>query len=265
MPRYLCHRARTSGIHTPYRRLFAAGLDRIDISPLSSTESTAFSCTQNKTFYDTCINAIDMNIDNILDSMADYYLFERFFRLNTKFQLFWGEYQSEIGKSALSPALLGDFFYSSPLVLFPDRMLPNLVYEQKDGLSPYMPCAQFLHFLIQLSSYWFPIVLYILRLYMGTHEIKGPDGVKSFFSGYADFPSLLVRVMPKCELESDFIRGNRGIKEDYANRWKYFSPDKSHYRESLTPLTLEDWSLKKYSETYTVEDCIALRDIQETL
>lgn len=252
-------------IHTPYCRLLAAELDRINISPLSSSESAAYSCIQNKTFYDICINAINISSDNVLDSIADYYLFERFFRLNTKFQLFWKEYQLEIDESTLSPALLGDFFYSSPLVLFPDRMLSSLIYAQTDSLPAYMPGAQFLHFLIQLSSYWFPIVLYILRHYMGIHAIKSPDDVKSFFSGSTEFSALWEIVIPKCELEVDIIKGNRRIKDDYAKRWKCFSPDKSHYLESLTPLTLEEWCFKKYSKTYTVEDCIALREIQETL
>lgn len=251
-------------IRTPYSRLFAAELNQINDSPLRTKE---YSCIQHRTFYDMGIDAIGLNGDCALDSIADYYLFERFFRLNTEFQLLWGEYQFGTGKSALSPALLGDFFYSCPLALLPDGLLSSLFYKPNDGDSDHMYLcgAQFLHFLIQLSSYWFPIVLNVLREYMDIHNIKSPDDVKSFFSKSIKFQSSLVNVMPKCRFAPDDIRNNRRLKEDYAERWQHFSPIESRCREALTPLTLEEWSSKRFSEAYTALDCIALKDIQETL
>ncbi len=278
-------------INTQFPALLSAILKHARTSPLSAKESTANSIILSKRFYDTCIDAIAPNGIWSKRSFAEYYLFERVFRLNAKFTLFWAEYNtSQKNKTALSPKILSDFFFHSPLVLFPQiaqhrkpslgkGKLLFLFYNQH---ADYKKQTEFLHFLIQLSSYWFPIVLSILRDYMKYHNITSFSDVERFFfpenQNEIEFSSFQQTYTPATtefpdggsEQESP---GNRQTKrklprpltDAYSQNWSAFRPCFDHHSKAFAPKSLADWRDEAIPEHATAADHYAMNEIKQTL
>lgn len=183
---------------TQYPKLFLAIASAFKKSPIAPNEKTATSLVSNAAFYDLCMSVIapDNNwfgADKSGQPLIEYYLFERLFRLNTKFKLFQADYEARMSADVLSPVLLADFFFSSPLVFFPKNMLTSLLYSKTaEDQYDIKEATSFLHFLIQLSSFWFPVILSFLRIYMRKFNITTRQSVQSFlFQNPADFETII--------------------------------------------------------------------------
>lgn len=281
-------------ISTSFPELLVAVLNHAQISPLSTDRSTVNSIIYSKQFYDACIEAVAPNGVWSGRSFAEYYLFERIFRLNTKFTLFWAEYNAETGMDALSPRILADFFLHSPLVLFPQISPPtqqkkssqangkllHLFYESSPDSGAHVHPTRFLHFLIQLSSFWFPQVLGILRTYMKSRKITSFDDVDRFFFPVAsksdDFSSFREKYVPTTKEFSSYEKGTskngksgfklpRASIDCYSKRWYRFALPSLIPVEALVPQSLDNWK-RKLSSTYPeLQDHYAITEIQQTL
>ena len=246
-------------IGTPYLELLSAMIQNYRISPLSKTKSR-YSFQYNKEFYEACVNSIDKNTQTDPHMrIAQHYLLERIFRFNTKHTLF-GRYSSEGHCSkgeSISPGLFADFFLSSPLVFFPKRMLASLFCES------YEKQVQILHLFIQLSSICFWLVLGILRDYIHIQNITLENLDKFFFS-----PEEFSTFQKECILTRinwSEPKMSRKKIECYTSEWCTFTPPSEHYMKMLFPKAIDEWQEKDCPTTYSVDDCNALRAIQDTL
>lgn len=255
-------------IGTQFSKLFCAVLTNYRISPASSVERTANSLLSSVKFYNKCIQAIAPENEWSSRSFAEYFLFERIFRLNTKSTLCYEEFRTK--KLVLSPKLLGDFFFHSPLVIFPKGNLLNLFYEGETDSESYKKSVQFLHFLIQLSSDWFPQALGVLRTYMKKNSIQSFDEVNQFFfpwfRNFSDFQKMYIPYLDipnRNEKASSPIP--RALIENYSKGWCAFAPDSGYCAKSFVPYSLEDWKLKSTADDLEPEDYHVLRDILGTI
>lgn len=273
-------------ICTRYTDLFMAILRNLRNAPLTGKESgTQASYQYNMRFYDGCMKAIapeDKWTDN---SFAQYYLFERFFRLNAKYTLFWAECDCSEKRESVSPALLSDCLFSSPLVILPDEILPKLLYKKWSDAPIHERQAHALHFLIKMSSLWFFTVLETLRAYMRKQGIVSPADVNSFFFPEPDdFSEFVKRFKPGYEDKCDEIKSKRNLRETYQEQWGSFAPaepaamsrpqartdrlasisDKSFSR-ALRPRTIEEWCMKPLKETDIVVDKAIFALLQDML
>lgn len=166
-------------ISTPYQELLSAMIQDYRISPLN-TEKSRYSFQYNRRFYEACVKSINKNTQTDLHMRtAQHYLLERIFRFSTKYTLFSSSSNSlEEPKlscqSSCQPAILADFFLSSPLAFFPRKMLASLFCKTYDLQ------VQMLHFFIQLSSIRFWLILDVLRDYIRIQNIT-LKGFRQFF------------------------------------------------------------------------------------
>ena len=204
-------------ISTRYPELFLAELQHSRKSPWSDADSTVTSYKYNMKFYQGCISAIAPNDRWTKESFAQYYLFERFFRLNAKHTLFWGEYHCA-DRPSVSPSFLADCLFQSPLVLFPHEMLPKLLYEKWGNIPIHERQAHVLRLPILISYRWFFVILEILRSYMHKHSIVSPDDVQRFFFPESDdFSKFVISAKPKVRL--DDVTKDSTLQKTYSNRW----------------------------------------------
>lgn len=243
-------------IGTPYQELLSVMIQDYQISPLSKTKSR-YSFQYNKEFYEACVNSIDKNTQkNSHMRIAQHYLLERIFRFNTKHTLFSSKKHCSKG-NRISPGLLADFFLSSPLVFFPKRMLASLFCES------YEKQIQTLHFFIQLSSIRFWLILGILRDYIHIQDITLESLDNFFFS--AEELSTFQKDCILTKINWSEPKMTRKEIECYASKWCAFTPPCEHYMKMLFPQSIDEWREKFYPQTYSIDDCNALRAIQITL
>lgn len=258
-------------IGTQFPELLYAILENINISPLSKKSKTSNSLSYSKAFYDKCIETISPKENWSEQDFAEFYLFERIFRLNTKFSLACFEYDLK-DEPVLSPDLLRDFFFHSPLVIFPPKFL-GLFYEKRAKHSTQRVAKQFLHFLIQLSAYWFPYILSIMREYMQENNIKSFRSICEFFfpepNLFEEFqknytPNLeglpsYERLFPKKECAA------RRARDTFLKRWSSFRPYPLYCAEAYVPLPLEAWRNMLYRCYKDLPDSEAAKSILLTL
>lgn len=271
-------------ISTRYPELLLAELQHSRKSPWSDVDSTVASYKYNMKFYQGCISAIAPNDRWTKESFAQYYLFERFFRLNAKHTLFWGEYHCTDKGPSVSPSFLADCLFQSPLVLFPHEMLPKLLYEKWGDKPIYERQARVLCFTALISCRWFFVTLEILRNHMRKHDIVSPEDVHEFFfPGSDDFSKFVKLARPRVKL--DDVTTDSALQKTYSNRWSAFIPAEpasqsaphrndrltwitspgSSFRRALIPLAVEDWSMKSTTEYSTPVDQAALAILQDRL
>lgn len=257
-------------IATRYHRLLFAELKCVRNMPLTALGSTPNSFKLNQRYYNECVNIIKAGPDWTAEGIAQYYLFERIFRLNAKSTLFWGEHHYIAGGDSASPVLLADCLFPSPLVLLPQGMLVELLYNKWNVERIHEKQANGLRFLIRLS-FQFLYSLETLRVYMRKHDIRSPEQVTSFFfPGKDDFSNLIAKFEID-EFSPTDDSPERKIIKAYSSRWSAFAPSISPsflqalapFRQSvsitssadfigaLTPLNRGSWAinaLKKYDD-----------------
>lgn len=274
-------------ISTRYPELFLAELQHWRTAPLTGENSTAASYKYNMKFYQGCMGAIAPNGIWTKNSFAQYYLFERFFRLNAKHILFWGEYDCPDKEASVSPAFLADCLFQSPLVLFPHEVLPKLLYEKWEDIPLHERQAYTLNLPILLSARWFFVILSILRNYMCKHNIVSPEDVHTFFFPEPDdFSKFVMSVKPISKIKMDEVINNRKLQNTYSQRWSAFvpaepaslyhphlrvdrlafinAPDNS-FRRTLIPLTMQEWEMKSITESQAAVDQAILTIMQDRL
>lgn len=234
-------------IGTNFPELLYGILKKISTSPLREGLKTANSLSYLKSFYDECVKAISPTEVWSERSFAEFYLFERIFRLNAKFTLASFDCDSK-GEYTLSPELLRDFFFHSPLAIFPSGFL-GLFYTKTIEHPVRQVAKQSLHFLIQLSAYWFPCILSVMRTYMQDHEIRSPNDICKFFFPEPDrFESFRKDIAQALETPSSYKRlfpedsyAERRVRDDFSEKWSIFRPSPSYCAEAYAPLLLSDW------------------------
>lgn len=281
-------RARTGTsyrIATRYPKLLLAESLNVRNMPLTDTGSTPSSYILNQRYYSECVKVIKNGPDWTGEAFAQYYLFERVFRLNIKSALFWGEQKYAQKGQSVSPALLADCLFPSPLVLLPQDMLPKLLYKDWSGEPFFERQAKVLQFLIRLSLQ-FLYSLKVLRIYMDKHSIKSPEQITSFFFPETkDFTEFLEEFTPRYKLAPEDGSFKRNLREAYSNRWGAFIPAvpptiRYHPARSqriafiddllprfviaLTPLNRELWNMKEFERYDDLADdavCKSLRNL----
>lgn len=261
-------------IGTKFPELLYAILRKLSISPLSKKGKTSSSLAYSREFYDECIDAISKSETDgawSKHSFTEFYLFERLFRLNAKFTLACYEYNLE-GERTLSPEFLRELFFHSPLVIFPPKLL-GIFCGKATEYSVQKTATQFLHFLIQLSAYWFPCILLTLRRYMQDNEIQSfCDVCKFFFPDSKSFeifqktytPNL--KKLPSYELffpKEGYAQ--RGARDTFSKRWSEFRPCPSYCAEAYTPWLIDDWTSILHHSYQDPIDSAAAKDILCTL
>ena len=139
---------------------------------------------------------------------------------------------------------------------------------------------QFLHFLIQLSSFWFPQVLGVLRIYMKDHKIMSFNDVDKFFcSGIQngnDFSSFQKTYIPTTEEFDGYKKAStdgkrtklqlpRALISRYSKSWKTFTPCFDFPDRTFSLQSLEQWDQKAVSKYSNLTDYYAMAEIQQTL
>lgn len=250
-------------IGTKFPDLLYAILKNVNISPLSKIKKTSNSLVYSKEFYDNCIQGIDRDKQRLEYRFAKFYLFERIFRLHTKFSLVFYENYPE-ANPVLSPKFLRDFFFHSPLVIFPGATLRSL----------YIGAKETLHFLMQLSAHWFPCILLILRCYAESQRITTLDDICKFFFP-APVEALCFQEYFRSPLKGnpsykeffpeDTERAKRKLRDTFSGRWEDFQPDPTYSAESYTPQLLDDVASMLYQGYSDLSDSEAAKSILLTL
>lgn len=268
-------------ICTQHPQLFLAILSCLKSSPLCGKSVTEHSLASNEYFFNECMNAIAPKGNWTGNSFSEYYLFERFFRLNTKLTLFWGENRDRFQpgniqapdkflqrKSISCPGLLADVFFSSPLVLFPSDTFVDFIFNDEPAeTDAELIESQFLSFIINLSSCWFPIALILFRLYFLMHHIKGYDAVYDFlFPNQGEFAAFAKKYTPEIKIKSDTPGRidsrdvSQALKNRYAKTWSVFKFDNVN---ALNIQTRSHWLDKAPPNYYTTKDRSMLRHMRE--
>lgn len=260
-------------IGTQFPELLYAILKNIRTSPLSENPKTSNSIQSLKEFYDNCIRAISPNGVWSERGFAVFYLYERIFRLNAKFSLACLEYDLK-GEFVLSPELLRDFFFHSPLVIFPQNII-TLFYSgsREQGYSVQLLAKQFLHLLIQLSAYWFPFALSIIRAYMWDCKIQSFEDICKFFfpesNSFLNFQKKYNQSLEKLPSYKKFFPeegiAERRARESFSKRWSIFRPHPSYCTEAYAPWLIDDWRSMLYHDYQYLSDSEAAKDILLTL
>lgn len=256
-------------IRTSYPKLFLAVVNNFQQSPLEHTESWAM----NRNFLERCLDAIAPTQEWTLNSYESYYLLERLFRIKAKTQLCYGSCKLSKEKQqepkTISPLFLADYFYSSPLVFFPERFLESIFCPTNVSAELLLlENAKTLHFLIQISSYWFPFILTLMDTYLGEHELTTYDAISKYLFPKSEDIQPVFRhwspdiKFPGADCDKKFIRR---FQDMYARKWREFGAPIDNYMEYLRPKRIEDWVQSALSNRYSVEDMLTLHAIQDSL
>lgn len=282
-------------VFTPYHNLFQC----IMRSPYMRTYdgSPKNSYINDRNFLEACMNAIAPDNCWTRESFEAYYLFERFFRINTKQSLFWESFKEEGSQNndpnfiPPSPMLLGKFFYSSPLVFFPDKLLTSLLshaqYVESEDAKKRREAAskvkskeplekaqahmwdatlcslQTLHLLLQLSSYYFQYLLWLIRAYAKEMKLDRYDTLQQYlFPSKDSFSEFRDKFTPRIYKEGLNIRR---AKEEYAYDWSSFLPKGGYTTENLKCPSLMDISNQAVPTYYTDHDYRLFREIQDSI
>ncbi len=220
-------------IRTRYPELLFPMLRFCRNMPLVDSERSSYSFERGSIFYKECIHSISQ-CDHPEVSLAEYYLFERLFRLNAKISLFKAEYSCLEKKESLSPRLLANCLFPLPLVLFPENNLTDLLYgdwsEAGESIIPKTSQeissrqSLVLSFLIRLS-FNFRDTLYILRKILNERNYHSPEEITSFFfpGGNDEVKEYIESVRP--EETPTLGEPYRAQKvRTYNEDWKTFIP-----------------------------------------
>lgn len=124
---------------------------------------------------------------------------------------------------------------------------------------------QTLHFIIQLSSYYFPHAYWLLLSYLKIKGIDSYAAVKQYlFPDGASLEEFSQKMKPLIfEPKKEYLTSN--TKELYAKTWRNFSPSDLYSTGGLKCLSLYEWKSQGNSVYYTDQDYTILKKIQDTL
>lgn len=220
-------------IQTRYPDLLLTMLRFCRGMPLVDSKCTSYSFKYGSKFYRNCIYSIGQCGWNEV-SLAQYYFFERLFRLNTKITLFKAEYDCREKKKSVSPHLLANCLFPLPLVLFPRNNLTDLLYgdwnEDEESIIPKISLeissrqSLALSFLIHLSFNFYDI-LYVLRKIIHERKYYSSDEITLFFfpEGKNAAERFVKSMKPENALTLEAPYYNQKVRA-YNERWKTFVP-----------------------------------------
>jgi hypothetical protein len=248
--------------------------------------SNTFEC--NTKFYRECIHLISLNGWNT-NSVLQYYLFERLFRLHTKVALFNSEQQCKEKKHSVSPGFLADYFFPSPFGLLPWCALSYLLYQKwrdtEENLEIEERQTRTLCYLARLSHHFY-YILGLIRQIMQERKLQSPEEITTFFfpEGKDEEDKFANMVRPKDYL----VLANQGKSQTirkYNEKWRDFVPVKpvtkieshvrtekiayisrsSDYLHALEAMGREDWSTRDTKAYKSHIDQLVLLKMQERI
>ena len=153
-------------IRTSYPRLLSNMLSCVKQAPFSPAPQTAVSYQRNENFLMRCIpKKLCGNHQYELSDLEEFYLLERLFRLDSKRYLFKNYFSIPDIAYPLSPPIVADILFHSPIVFYPAQDFLNsglLCRESKQQKSTFVFRANFLHSVFQIDSFAFPFCFLLM-------------------------------------------------------------------------------------------------------
>lgn len=255
-------------IQTRFQPLFATILGCQSKLPFWATkQSRTTNWNQNIALLNECVNVIfpsgppkdvckiPADVKNV-DSYIMYYIVERLFRIGTKIRLFLAatslEKRAENVQPLLSPVALADFFFSSPLVYLPDKVISQCLYSDA-----------YFHMLIQLSAYWFPSIYYGLHFYLSQQKLTHYKDVLEFLLPLSSDYQKFYGECPIEQWSNDFLK--RGVQMSvYNDEWSKFKPPWG-YDCCYAFRTIDEWKVMYLPKDFSDHDRQVIKKIQRIL